>query len=255
MRGLIYLIAVFLLACQAKPDAPVVKTALGTTRDSIRRDSMADEEQRAVEQENYFKFWGYRMRISGDFDGDGKKEGLREELYSRRTGKEIYKFCGLEAGEADCYWTERVNRYRRPQCVLHCSNPKIIDFKTTPDSFQTVGLIFLQNVGDLNGDGTDEVLFVEDYGGCNGGNRTARLATFSNQKWKVVKEIDVMLDQFPHLPPEIVIEPGGEKKPQEQEYEKALGETEPIIKKERGKVYYYNKDLDNMRWHLLDTKW
>lgn len=258
MKSLLLFTSILSLACQCKSGGgqPPASTMDVVQGDLILRDSvMAREEEMAIEREDYYTFWGYRFHIRGDFNGDGRQETLTEKHISLRTGEEIPKFCGLEEQDADCWWTDRVNLFRKPRCLLQSSDPGVPDFTIQTYECCSKGLIFLQNAGDLNGDKKDEILFVEDYNGCNGANRSAMLATFNKGKWKVVKEIDVMLDQFPYMSPEIVKKPGDEHKVEVAAFEKLLRETEPLLKKKQGKLFYYNKDLDGMNWHLLDTNW
>ncbi|HPI07841.1 MAG TPA: hypothetical protein PLM41_15730 [Saprospiraceae bacterium] len=233
---------IFLTACQTKQPEKAPATAGTVKVDSValqkRQDSLAIEEENAVQQGKYKTWWGYRFHIQGDFDGDGKEEVLTEKLISTRTGKEIGKFCGLEKDTIpDCYWTARVNTFRQPKCVLKCSNPKIGDFTTTRDSAGTIGMAFLQNAGDLNGDGTDEMAFVEDLGGCNSGIREVLLATYKKGKWVVlIKSETRMENDFSW--DERIATPEDLNKPIVKTFEKELMDTPPFFKKEKDKVVY-----------------
>ena len=233
---------IFLMACQTKQPEKAPATAGTVKVDSValqkHQDSLAVEEENAVQQGKYKTWWGYRFHLTGDFDGDGKEEVLTEKLISARTGKEIGKFCGFEDDTIpECYWTARVNSFRQPKCVLKCSNPKIGDFTTTRESAGTIGLMLLQNVGDLNGDGTDEIAFLEDGGGCNSGIRVIQLATCKKGKWVVLIKAETRMENDFSWD-ESIVTPEDLKKPFVTAFEKEMMDTPPYFKKEKDKVVY-----------------
>lgn len=253
---------VFLVACQGKQTdkAAVLKGAeqVDMAAHQKRQDSLAILEDAAVQQGKYKTWWGYRFHIEGDFDGDGKKEVLSEKLISARTGKEIGKFCGFEEDTIpECYWTERVNRFRQPKCHLKCSNPAIGDFQITAaaDSSGTIGLIFLQNVGDLNGDKTDEIALIEDGGGCNSGIRVIRLATFKKGKWNTLIEAETREYDFPSFDQEAVKTPEDMKKTFITDFEKKLAETPPYFKKQKDQLVYQDYETATLVTKHLKINW
>lgn len=211
-----------------------------------------------MQQEKYKTYWGYRFHIQGDFNGDGRKETLTEKLISRRTSQEIAKFCGFEDEDGpDCYWTERINRFREPKCLLRCSNTAIGDFEKTTDRTGTIGLIALQNVGDLNGDRTDEIMYIEDWGGCNSGIRFGNLATYKNGKWKVIVDFETRLGVFPYFEQdwEAVVTPKDLSKPVVKRFEQELSKEPPYFKKQKGKVFYREYDTAVKVVKELKTNW
>jgi ribose 5-phosphate isomerase len=115
--------------------------------------------------------------------------------------------------------------------VLSSSDPKIADLLVTTSDHATIGLDYIVNLGDLNGDGTDEVYFVEDYGGCNSALREGIIATYKNKKWIVIQKIGDSLDYYPYLPDEVIKEALDlVKKSQEtKQYEQELRAVEPLI--------------------------
>lgn len=68
--------------------------------------------------------------VLGDFNGDGKKEYL---------------------------WSEIISSDTTPTCIIHCSDPHISPITTLGECHGG----FLIFEGDLNGDGTDEVSFLQ----------------------------------------------------------------------------------------------
>ncbi len=249
---------IFLTACQTRQEQPkpgAVASEKTVSLEQQRKDSL--EEDVAVQQGKYKTWWGYRFHIEGDFDGDGKKEVLTEKLISARTGKEIGKFCGLEGDTMpECDWTARVNRFRQPKCVLQCSNAKVRDYKATTDSSGTIGLIFLQNVGDLNGDGTDEIAFLEDGGGCNSGIREIQLATCKKGKWEVLIKSETRLDNLPFFNrEESIVTVEDLNNPLVKTFEKELAETPPFFRKEKDKVVYEDYEAATLVTKHLKINW
>lgn len=253
---------VFLAACQGKqsdkPMAPNGAKQVDMAAQQKHQDSLVIQEEEAVRQGKYKTYWGYRFHVEGDFNGDGKKETLNEQLMSARTGKEIGKFCGFEEDSVpECYWTERVNRFRQPKCRLTCTNPAVSDFQVTTaaDSTGTIGLIFLQNVGDLNGDKTDEIALIEDGGGCNSGIRTIWLATFKKGKWITLIEAETREYDFPYLNQETFKTPEDMKKTSVRDFEKKLAETPPYFKKQQDKLVYQDYETATLVTKHLKINW
>lgn len=96
--------------------------------------------------------------ISGDFDGDGKKERLVE--YS--SGFDIDSFYDSSTDYDQLVTlTEKKNLYS-----FVISDNKCIDTLHINSGGEILGLFYLKNEGDLNGDGTDEVSYVIDWADC-----------------------------------------------------------------------------------------
>lgn len=252
----------FLLSCQTRQTDKTPATAGAVKVDSIalqkHQDSLAKDEEEAVQQEKYKTYWGYRFHIQGDFNGDGKQEMLTEKLISTRTGKEIAKFCGFEEDTiTDCYWTWRINEFRKPKCLLDCSDPAIGDFRQTVDStIGTIGMTFLQNVGDLNGDQSDEIAFVEDLGGCNSGIREIQLATYKKGKWKVLIKSETRMDALNDFSwDEKIVTPEDLNKPFVEALEKELMEMPPFFRKEKDKVVYEDYETATLVTKRMKIDW
>lgn len=250
---------VFLFACQTRQEQS--KTTANMVRiDSIqqlRQDSIAaKEEEDAVVNERYKKYWGYRYQIRGDFDGDGKQETLTEKLISKRTGEDVAKYCGFEdENDMDCYWTWRINAHRKPKSLLQCSNPAIKDFRETSDWGTSRGFEFLQNTGDLNGDGTDEIMFIENLGGCNSMLCSGQLATYKNKQWKVVFDFSTRFEHYISLGEIDIVTPEDMNKPETQAFDKKVREVPPVFEKKNGKVYYDEFEPHETVTKILKINW
>ncbi len=232
-----------LVACQTRQEQQKPAVIVTVSNDSLQQQAAVEEETK-VQQEKYKKYWGYRFHIKGDFDGDGQRETLTEKLISTRTGQEIAKFCGFEDDTVpDCMWTWRINLYRQPKTFLYCSNQEIKSFAGA-DSMVTIGFEFLQNVGDLNGDGTDEIVYVKDYGGCNSGIREIHLATFKNRRWKNIIDVTTRLGSYLNFEEEggLIVTPEDLSKPIVKHFEQTLKE-EPLFFIKKGKKVFY-KDYE-----------
>ena len=138
--------------------------------------------------------FGYRFRITGDFDGDGKRETLRERFLNGWTGKEADKYyAGMEYNDFVIY-----NGNRRPMTIITSGN-KAIDTLKIDDSRQSLGLAWLKNEGDLNGDGGDEVSYIPNFADWSETN-TCHLMTYSGGTWHKLMEVDVREWMLPELP-------------------------------------------------------
>ena len=138
--------------------------------------------------------FGYRFSITGDFDGDGRRETMYERFLSRRTDKETVKFyAGLEYDKLVEY-----NAWKRPLTIVTSKN-NIIDTLKISDDPQSLGLAWLKNEGDLNGDGGDEVSYVPNWADWSETN-TCHLMTYSGGKWHELVELDIRDWMIPELP-------------------------------------------------------
>jgi hypothetical protein len=137
---------------------------------------------------------GYRFVIKGDFDGDGIKETLTEHFYSKKLNRETYKFYDSLHG----YDLIGLNSYKKPRSFMTCSTKKM-DTLTISDSDWQMGLSFMKNEGDLNGDGGDEISYVvnlADFSNCN----RCYIKTWKNGEWKELFSFPVWDWQFPQIP-------------------------------------------------------
>jgi hypothetical protein len=139
--------------------------------------------------------FGYRFNIQGDFDGDGKKEKLTEHFCSSLDNKETNKFYDSLA-EYDQLVALTI--VKEPFSFVKCSN-KGIDTLHIADRGQLLGLSYLKNEGDLNGDGTDDVSYVVNWADFSNWN-TWHIVTFRNHKWEELYAFPIWDWQLPDLP-------------------------------------------------------
>jgi hypothetical protein len=137
---------------------------------------------------------GYRFVIKGDFDGDGIKETLTEHFYSKKLNRETYKFYDSLHG----YDLIGLNSYKKPRSFMTCSTKKM-DTLTISDSDWQIGLSFMKNEGDLNGDGGDEISYVVNWADFSNCNR-CYIKTWKNGQWKELYSFDIWDWQFPDIP-------------------------------------------------------
>lgn len=181
------------------------------------------------------------MIVIGDFDGDGRQDTLYEKYISRVTGKETnkdYDFSGSELGDGTD-WLDYKQRWigeKDPLVRLESKNPAIKRFDVEWGGVQN-GFDYLKNVGDLNGDSTDEIayyIYDVDFSMMN----SCALATYKNGKWKEVHHWQISENDF--------------------FYNEDGSKPDPIyIKKKNGKVYCKGMadDWSGFVWKRLKTNW
>lgn len=139
--------------------------------------------------------FGYRFIIDGDFDGDGKQEKLIEHFYSLRTNQETNKFYD---GLPDYGDLVILTIDKHPFSFITSDN-KNIDTLSIWSYGQLLGISYLKNEGDLNGDGTDEVSYVVDWADWSSLN-TWHIVTYKNEKWEKLYSFPIWDWQLPQLP-------------------------------------------------------
>jgi hypothetical protein len=243
----------FLLSCQTrqeqrKPTADMVRldSIQQLRKDSIERAATQLKKQMRLDSlADIVKakpIWGKRMKVIGDFNGDGAQDTLYEQYISRLTGEETnkdYDFTGSELGDECCDWLDYKQKWiqeKDPLVRLVSLNPSIKPFNVEWGDVQN-GFGYLQNVGDLNQDSTDEIVYyIYDVDMSN--TNSAALATYKNGKWKEVHHWEIMEQDFWHTE--------GEPKPN------------PVyVKREGNRVFC--KEMDGETggyvWKRLNTNW
>ena len=103
--------------------------------------------------ENVFE----KLVIEGDFNGDGEKEKIYESFVSSFDNQEIV----LEHTDDYEYLVEQVVKLS-PKVSLKCSDRRIESLQLSENA-QLFGVSWLRNIGDVNGDGSDEISVVIDW--------------------------------------------------------------------------------------------
>jgi len=137
---------------------------------------------------------GYRFTITGDFDGKGKKEILTEHFISGIDYKETNKF--YENGDYDTL--VHLNTKKKPISLLTCNDKHIHDLIIDSKGY-SLGLAYLKNEGDLDGDGVDEISYVVDWADWSNVNFCV-IMTYKNHKWKELYTFQIRDWQLPDLP-------------------------------------------------------
>lgn len=120
---------------------------------------------------------GHRFVLYGDFDGDGRPDTLTEHFFSGIDNRETNKYYK----DIDYDLQVRLNDQKEPYVFVSGSNHDIDTLHT--GSGQVLGLSWLKNEGDLNGDGTDEVSYVSDWADWSNFN-TCHLVTWRHHRWE-----------------------------------------------------------------------
>ena len=138
--------------------------------------------------------FGYRFIIKGDFNGDGKTETLTEHFFSGKDKKETNKFYdSLDFNQLVILTVDK-----DPISFVSCDSKKT-DTLFIHSGGQLLGLSFLKNEGDLDGDGGDEISYVINWADWSSLN-TCHLMTFKNNKWQELYSFGIWDWQLPDLP-------------------------------------------------------
>ncbi|MBI1837210.1 MAG: hypothetical protein HYR91_08100 [Flavobacteriia bacterium] len=138
---------------------------------------------------------GYRFVIEGDFNGDGKSEKLIEHYFSGKTNQETTKFY-TELENYDQLVALTINK--QPISFI-ASTDQTIDSLIIGNASQLLGLSFLKNEGDLNGDGTDEISYIMHWADWSNLN-TCWIMTYYQNHWKPLYKFSIWDWQLPDLP-------------------------------------------------------
>jgi len=125
------------------------------------------------------RIFGERLKLTGDFNGDGKIDTVFESYISKLTGKEDFKI--LDSTN----WEDNVGLIieNKPVSRLYLDIEAADTFIVTKDPQQS-GVGLLENLGDLNGDKGDELGYIIKWADESNLN-TYHIVTLTNEKkWK-----------------------------------------------------------------------
>lgn len=194
-RILCFLICILLFSCKTSPPKIQEETTLSLIED-LQRAIVLNNIGSASETEDSLKpVWGYRFVIEGDFNGDGEKEKLIERFVSCIDYEETNKFY---ENLPDYDELVSLTMKKEPRSFLLSDNP-LIDTLPISANAQQLGLSYLKNEGDLNGDGTDEVSYVVNWADWSSIN-TCYLVTYRDGKWETLYSFRIWDWQLPDLP-------------------------------------------------------
>jgi hypothetical protein len=165
--------------------------------DTIPEDTIVQNIDRLIvdTSENIVPVFGYRFVVSGDFNGDGKQEMLVEHYVSGKDNKETNKYYD---GLSDYGQLVELTIEKEAISYVLCDNA-VVDTLHISSGGQLLGLSYLKNEGDLNGDGTDELSYVVNWADWSSIN-TSYLMTYKNGKWEKLYEFGIWDWQLPNLP-------------------------------------------------------
>ena len=185
-------------SCDHGNTRPTEKKDIATL-DTVKRDSAANknpiEEILKTIPDNIKPVMGYRFIIEGDFDGNGKRDTLTEHFFSGLDNKETNKFYD-SLPEYDQLVALTVKK--DPFSFVTANDP-LIDTLHISSGGQLLGLSYLKNEGDLNGDGGDEISYVVNWADWSNLN-TWNIMTYKDHQWKELYSFPIWDWQLPDLP-------------------------------------------------------
>jgi hypothetical protein len=184
----------FLSCNNSQKKSQKVNTAKNLQQDTLNHKNDSETTLQS-NLKNIKPVFGYRFVISGDFDGDGKKENLIEHFYSASDNKETNKFYD---SLSDYDQLVALTIKKKPYSFVISDNTSI-DTLHIAFGGQLLGLSYLKNEGDLNGDGTDEVSYVVSWADWSNLN-TWHIMSYKNNKWIQVYSFPIWDWQLPDLP-------------------------------------------------------
>jgi len=136
--------------------------------------------------------FGYRFQVRGDFNGDGAEEVLTERYFSQRDQRETNKF--YEGAED--YFVQLDSASKKKNITYLAASGNNIDSLYVDG---VLGLLFLKNEGDLNGDGSDEISYVSSKGQISSKNE-CHIMSCVGGKWKELYSFEIREWQLPPTP-------------------------------------------------------
>ena len=175
----------FILSCSKKHlDVPLPVVLTGNDSLKIKADSLLGKSTPIM---------GYRFVIWGNFDGDKVPDTLIERytdsLYQTETPK-YYTSADTTFEYTDILF---LNSYFSYKSFIEWKQKKL----RLPGGH--LGFHYIENCGDINDDGKDELLIVNQWGDFSNTN-TAYFYTYTNGKWEEIYTTPVWEWQFPPTP-------------------------------------------------------
>jgi hypothetical protein len=183
-------IALCIVACQekkTKEEITFVEKLPIEKEDTILPSKTVLEEK----DERGKPIWGYRFVLFGDFDGDQIQDTLTERYVDAETRQETNKF----------FENEDILAYQGGEMIDHETSSYMLSNNLNIDTFphtSHLGVFYAETIGDIDGDGADEIGVVEhhaDYSSMN----SYHIYTYK-KGWKRYYSFEVRDWEFPALP-------------------------------------------------------
>jgi hypothetical protein len=143
---------------------------------------------------------GYRFMVTGDFDGDRKIDTLYEHYTDSTFKIEAPKYYDSQDSNFDYSDVIFLNEYLNKQSFIQWKGKDVKIFGGQ------LGFHYIENCGDVNLDGKDEILVVNQWSDWSNLNH-AVIYTFKQKQWKKIFSIPIWEWQFP-LTPSVSMIPG-----------------------------------------------
>ncbi|HET6994490.1 MAG TPA: hypothetical protein VFI06_05895 [Chitinophagaceae bacterium] len=127
-----------------------------------------------------------RLKISGDFDGDGIIDTVYESYISSLTDKETLKTLDSSDGERNM----ELIIANKPESRIYSTINPADTFILTKDHQQS-GIFGFENLGDLNDDKGDELGYIIDWADYSNINRYHILTFSKDKKWKELFDFQI----------------------------------------------------------------
>lgn len=176
--------AILLWSCQTEKKRPKdPEFALNQTEEiPVVTSDTSDDKGAAI--------WGYRFVLVGDFDGNQQQDTL-VEAFVDSTGKETNKFFeNLELLDYQLY-----TKIWKTKSYMYCSNATIDTFRATSH----LGVEYAEVIGDIDGNGTDEIGIVPYHADMSSMN-VYSIYTYKEGKWMEFYSFGIRDWRFPVLP-------------------------------------------------------
>ena len=183
-------IALFIVACEEKKTNEAITFVEEL---SIEKEDTILPSKTVLEEkdERGKPIWGYRFVLFGDFDGDQIQDTLTERYVDAETKQETNKF----------FENEDILAYQGGEMIDHETFSYMLSNNLNIDTFphtSHLGVFYAETIGDIDGDGADEIGVVEhhaDYSSMN----AYHIYTYK-KGWKRYYSFEVRDWEFPALP-------------------------------------------------------
>ncbi|NLR79302.1 hypothetical protein [Chitinophaga eiseniae] len=124
---------------------------------------------------------GNRLKLSVDLDGDHIIDTIYESYISQKTGQETFKY--IDEKNMDIETARDSINANLPISRIY-TNIAGVDTLPLTDHSDHFGIYMLENLGDLNEDGGDEIGYVIDLAGHSNLNEYTIITLTQEKKWK-----------------------------------------------------------------------